>query len=542
LGRANDSWLADFHCRVSIAGGKLGMLKLNVPTTWIGPFELKANTAASINVVSANEQSAVLSVRFAKPIDSGKTLDLSIRGPIAVSNLSPVQVPQIEIVDQPQLASFISVPTSLEGQAVAWSQLRVRPADLPPELRRAHSQNYSARTFEVVGRPFRVRFLSQAAELPAPRLRLVDTAIVDGPNGGRLMLTRFTMASQGLKNCSIRLPSGQNLLAVNLDGQPALIHAAGEHSWQLELGSAQVPQVIDVVTSIDPSEAATGSSKRRPSLAVGTAAIPVELSLWSYSGPLSTAVRQGRDAAAVSAAEQAALRFDRSIGIAESATPLATELSLLDNHAWFAFWMDLLTRLRDEARQAARQTSQGHAAQVVPPADDQLNRTVNRLDEWIRQYQQAKGEKDAQRTAAAEFQASAADVTWPVSLTAGMQHAHLVADGGTDRVPVETGFDGAMPWSTRALAMGMIVGAAIAGVVVVRSPKAVDFICRWPHALGVLLGLVYWAWLWPSWLGLVIAALSVVRAVRPNWPGHSARAEGSTVLRARTQASSSADK
>jgi hypothetical protein len=65
-----------------------------------------------------------------------------------------------------------------------------------------------------------------------------------------------------------------------------------------------------------------------------------------------------------------------------------------------------------------------------------------------------------------------------------------------------------------------------------RRPAAVDVFYRWPHACGVLLGIAYWAWLWPSWLGTLIAAASLWLAVRFAWPGRSLRTEASTVLRA----------
>ena len=39
------------------------------------------------------------------------------------------------------------------------------------------------------------------------------------------------------------------------------------------------------------------------------------------------------------------------------------------------------------------------------------------------------------------------------------------------------------------------------------------FLCRWPHVLGILVGFAYWAWLRPSWIGLLIAAVSLALAL-----------------------------
>ena len=55
----------------------------------------------------------------------------------------------------------------------------------------------------------------------------------------------------------------------------------------------------------------------------------------------------------------------------------------------------------------------------------------------------------------------------------------------------------------RVLGLLVIVGLAAAGAWLIRSPAAADFLCRWPQAFGILFGIAYWAWLWPSWLGIV---------------------------------------
>ncbi len=40
---------------------------------------------------------------------------------------------------------------------------------------------------------------------------------------------------------------------------------------------------------------------------------------------------------------------------------------------------------------------------------------------------------------------------------------------------------------------------------------------RRPHWIGVLLGLLWWLTLWPSALGWLIIAVSLLSAVRPRW-------------------------
>jgi hypothetical protein len=72
----------------------------------------------------------------------------------------------------------------------------------------------------------------------------------------------------------------------------------------------------------------------------------------------------------------------------------------------------------------------------------------------------------------------------------------------------------------------------IVGIYLTRRPEFWQWAYQWPNALFFLAGVAYWAWLRPSWLGLVFAAASVVLAFRSGWPGRSIRLDASTVLRA----------
>lgn len=65
-----------------------------------------------------------------------------------------------------------------------------------------------------------------------------------------------------------------------------------------------------------------------------------------------------------------------------------------------------------------------------------------------------------------------------------------------------------------------------------RRPVAIDALYRWPHTTAFVAGFVYWAWLWPSWIGITIMGASLLLALRSGWPGRSLRLEESTVIRA----------
>ena len=74
--------------------------------------------------------------------------------------------------------------------------------------------------------------------------------------------------------------------------------------------------------------------------------MPVEVSLWSIAEPAQSAHNQIEGASSVSAIDQAALRFDRLVSIAESAGAAAAEAPRPDGANWFRPWAALLETFR----------------------------------------------------------------------------------------------------------------------------------------------------------------------------------------------------
>jgi hypothetical protein len=531
LSRETDSWWAALQCRFDVKNGDLGTLRVRVPTTWIGPFEIDSNHPATINVVSADEQTAVLAVRFAELIATGGRLDLNIRGPVAVSLLAPVAVPQISIDRQPNIQLFARVPNSLESQPVAWTQIGVRPAALPQELQTADRRQESWSSFAIIENPFRLAFQPQASSRPAPLIRLSDTTIISTPVGDNLMLTRLIVASHGLADCALNVPAAQELVAVNLDGQPALILPIGPEHWRLTLGPTQLPQFVEIVSRSASNLPAKPGHIRRPSLWSAGEQLPVEMSLWSIAQPANSSRHQIKATSTVTANELAALRLDRMVSIAESAAPFAAELAIPDNLNWFRCWTNLLLTAKSTVPGSIAQTTQVPPdSQVSRIADEQIQRATEHLNQWLaktEKFQQNRGERP--QTGVLEHRTSLLSV--PALSRNTRDWTYYVTAAGSDRSPAIADAVGE-PIHQSAAPLLVLLALAGGSVWLTYSPTARDFVCRWPGAVGVLVGLAYWAWLWPSWLGLMIAAACVITSLRSSWPGRSTRTEASTVLRA----------
>ena len=94
------------------------------------------------------------------------------------------------------------------------------------------------------------------------------------------------------------------------------------------------------------------------------------MSLWSFAHPQKSASRVVTGADEVTAVEQAALRFDRLVSIAEAAKATAAELPPPDGYNWFQPWAKLLTAARTRTQQVescSHRSNGSKARSLTPP-------------------------------------------------------------------------------------------------------------------------------------------------------------------------------
>lgn len=527
LSHEDSQWWATFSARLAIKQGKLDTLWLRAPRSWTGPFDIHP-AGTNVSVTAATDGSGnVLALRLPETIDAGEVLTLEVRGPLSDSGAT-VSVPVIASESPAEWKTYLSVPANDATQEMAWTTEGVRSAETPGDLRPSRAISLPAKTFLATGSSYRVSLAPPQEAQQTASVRLVDTSVVRGQSGNQLIATRFVVAPQGLAGVELQFPKNQQLVSANLDGQPARLQRLDDQRWVVSLGGPNLPQILDVV-SRDDSHAAIATRHivlQRPSLSAGGKPLPAEMSLWTFGQRRIIGPPRARGASIVGAVEQAGLRLDRLTSIAEAATPTAMGLPVPDGYNWFRGWSQLL----DDAQVAARNTSatdnSGAASQVARSSSENLAPTIARIANWNERCNEVLGwphmgppGADSQRR------------PWPPAVDGIDGWVHCVADGGAEQTSVELSREDVpfrFGWLLGILGIG---SGAVATVWLANQEVVRDVLHRWPHAAVVLAGLVWWAWLWPSWLGLVIVAASLVLLFRTGWPGHSLREDASTVVR-----------
>lgn len=119
------------------------------------------------------------------------------------------------------------------------------------------------------------------------------------------------------------------------------------------------------------------------------------------------------------------------------------------------------------------------------------------------------------------------DATWLGAWQTRPAPLRCITDGNATSLAVSVARrqrDDSQHW----LAAAVLVALAIFAVAALRTGLADAAYSRWPQLAGVALGLAWWLLLWPSVLGLVIVAASLIASVRPGWKRR--RTSGSVIV------------
>ncbi len=526
--REGGSWWLTYRAHIT-PKSNLDVYRVRFPATCLAPFDVQANFPVTTETTT-NDSGKTLAIRFNSSVNPKSAVDIRIRSQLAAPANSTFAVPNVSGIEPCMGHRYIDVPEDIDNSPVEWTTAGIQRSQLPSEFAGDNANPTKRAQFQIAKDDWHMAAAPVSTNAPQPRIPLVDTSVVVGESSGQIGHSRFVVVPGGASDCLLQLPPSEQLLSAELDGHPALLSPTEGAKWRISLDSQRLPQVLEVVWN-------NGSNKgvdekrdvRRPILLSPTGPISAEISLWSVVHPTGHYRLSVEGASAVSPLDQAVLRLDRLVRTAESASSAAADAQP-DGVNWFHTWAAELQTARNDVQDLIKTPNTATSiAELAPSSGEQVKQISSRLDKWLEASTDLFGNVDSSSAAP-----SAAEVANSVTSDVGntdQETTRYIGEGDADRLVLKTTDESTASRRLQAMAVLAAICLGVAVTFLGRLPAIRDAVHRYPHVLGVFLGIVYWAWLWPSWLGMLIVVASVGLAMRFSWPGRSIRPESSTVLR-----------
>lgn len=496
-------WEAEVDCRVHVSGGVLDALRFSIPSQWTGPYEVEPPASVE-SVAVPGQPNRQLVIRPQSAIDD--SYRVRIRAPLPDEHSPRHSVPRIELLNVASLEHYLVLPTHSNLEQVGWRTRGLQAVELPSEVSLPPVAPESFAAYLVVADTFEATMRTAERATGLPQVHLADVAVTWHADGNYHAVATFDLVPAGLRNCPLWLPSGSRLVHAAVDGVPALVRGAGEGRLQLNLGPDHLPQRIEVVYRGRVEADGDASELRAPALGE----LPVERTLWTITGPAQAgSIETDEQTTAISPLRQELLRLENAAALIDLGAGLVVDDSRDELARWHHAWARRLL--------AARGNIQRLLAMRPANAVD----AVRNEAETILQEQQRLARRLNTSELFADFDrqpliASQVSELGPAITESAGPRLHCMFPGGksTLRVHLTAAESGRSLVDWLRIAGLLVVGSAL--VVGTWRGHLQKWVARWPHLAVTIVGLGWWLWLTPSTVGLLIAGIAVLLAVRTS--------------------------
>jgi len=476
--------------------GSIESLRWALPAGWAGPEQVPSGWAMQVEKTPGEQRSELV----LRPLQAlAGDVRVRLEGPATLGTGRDL-LPWVAPLGLSKLEQYLVVPSEWEGQVVAWEVPGGQTADLPEQ---ASVPPPGSLVFRATPRRLTASWRVSGRGSRYPRVWLADQRFRAASSTHYRGLTTFSLEPAGEDQCELLLPLGTQPLLIQVNGNPAVAWPTAADRWQILLPSPQEPTQISLLYSgeFPPGWTAWGESRLPvPRLAD----YPVEKTLWSVSGFLDRllAPEAGKTTAVDLELERLQLGMQMiDLGMKTSLDPQSPEFI-----EWSQPW---LARLTESQRRLGWPKSETPGLDLPLPAD---------LADWEQRYL-AWSEKLPTRvpdsTEPLPFVREGAarlwaDNLWPVPLASSWSWA-----GERTFLRFAAASVPHVHWQwllSAALAVLTLLTASWSEQDWLRS-----WLRRWSHAIGICLGLAWWVWLEPSFLGWLLVAICVILSLSGPW-------------------------
>jgi len=488
----------DLHLHVS--GGVVDSLRIETPDRWTGPYEVTPDAALEVIDLPGDTHELIVQPRTA--IDDGS--QFRITGPLAVSPDESLSLPRIVLRGVDSLRQFVCLPGGSPGQTLVWRMRGLKAARLPEGVVGIED---SAAVYEVADASFQAVLKSAEQGGRLAGVRLADVHLAWDPDGFCRGVAAFDLKPSGLADCPLWLPAGYRLVQVSVGGAQAAAVPLGERTWQVPLGSTELPQRVEVVFTGRLPWGGGPGRQRLDAPALGD--LPVERTLWTAVGP-DELEPISEPAEAIGPVQQEMLRLKAIAGLIESVAATAGE----DAQAvasWYHYWARRLVASRTTLDRLITRNCPDRQARAMRAELRAIDKDQSRLAARLGMINFL-----AQLYAEPPVADDPSELLhW--SFPQGAPVLRYAMEGRPNALTVSYQAVGPRPRQDLLAAVAVLAVLIPLTVVGLRTRTLHAWFARWPAVFGVVAGLAWWLWLWPSVLGWAIIVVSLLAAARSGF-------------------------
>lgn len=541
----NDAWLIRAQFRGSIRDGIVDELMFDLLGEWLG--EPQIEPTMPMTTVESPSGGRRATVRPVLPLRD--RFNVTIEGRLRMP--ANRAAPRWKCLDADTTRELFVLPTTWQGRRLSWdlAQLRQSALDRPFIMPKREAARYQV--YQAVGD--RASAALQA-DLPTSRTleAYVDIIAAEQRDGTRTLLTTYDLLPSGVASCRIQLPDHATLVAAILEDRVVTPARVQGDQWRIDLEGDSIPQRLQVLTQTGSEHAASHSVWQAPRLEDAQ----VRRTMWRIAPANAPPFAGATTASHKHESERVAARMDAlgqlSAAAARTASDVKTPVELR--------WQQRVAAAIADADQNARQPNSlalpqpptpNNATATVPAAHwsyviagdlvaatsiaattmaDQFGaKAFGRFgDDEVFQVPSAQAQRFAEQFVRdAEGAPRAVVVTSPPKVT---DRATLLFDAVANRAYDSSVSEGAEwtraapsltavspPISRWAIALGIVALTITLARPSVRW-RAAAWLSRQPHLAIAGVGMLWWLFLWPGWIGLAVAAIGIASAWRLAWP------------------------
>ncbi len=478
---ADEAWFLRVGVEAQVEAGIVDQFRLRVPAEWEQPLELSSSARAEL--VQAGGTGGQISI-----IRPEKAISDSFRFQVQTELPNPPErdfsLPDIVLLDVASVERFVTLPRTINEQQFAWELSGL-------DFASSSAASPSSATYRVVGQSIQaiLRDIQRAAG--EPQLLLADYYLSWNRDRTCCGVAAFDLQPARQATCRLVMPEGLRPVQITVGGLPALDAALGDRRWRVRLGSDQLTQRVEVLFTgrvSDKNLSLGGQTLVAPFLE----RLPAKTTLWTIRGPSG----EGRiwpllRHTQVDGGSHAKLRLTTIRDILDSAATEAAGTAASEYQVWRDHWLTLAWHQRQKLS-------------AIDPASSELASWLSRLP--------AATTRDAHTPAALGGFAG----KWGRQ-AAGRPLLHCSVRGSEPEFIVKRRGQVVPPVVMRLGALFLVLALVAAGLQHHRFALGREWLVRWPHGVGVLIGVVIWLASTAGFVGCLLMMLFALSAVRPCW-------------------------